>query len=237
MSNRQFWSHVDQNYSQTMLGHSPTTIYPDIFFIAPPKHVVTFFRPPGRYFSTSTCISLRTVTKLWRHVKPSILESRWPKLFTNNARSLPYHDISRHFLYCPPKTCSHIFSTPWQIFQYEYMYKPMHCDQTLTSCQIVGFGVKLPKLFTNNARSLPYNGISTHFFYCPSKTCSHIFSTPWQIFQYEYMYKPMHCDQTLTSCQIVDFGVTLTKTIHKQCSVTPLQRHIHTFLLLPPQNM
>ena len=143
----------------------------DIFFIAPSKHVVTFFRPPGRYFSTSTCISLRTVIKLWRHVKPSILESSWPKLFTNNARSLPYHDISRHFFYCPPKTCSHIFSTPWQIFQYEYMYKPMHCDQTLTSCQTVNFGVKL------------------------------------------------------------------TKTIHKQCSVTPLPRHIHTFFLLPPQNM
>ena len=171
MSNRQFWSHVDQNYSQTMLGHSPTTIYPDIFFIAPPKHVVTFFRPPGRYFSTSTCISLCIVTKLWRHVKSSILESRWPKLFTNNARSLPY------------------------------------------------------------------NGISTHFYYCPPKTCSHIFSTPWQIFQYEYMNKPMYCDQTLTSCQTVDFGVTLTKTTRKQCSVTPLPRHIHTFFLLPPQNM
>ena len=171
MSNRRFWSHVDQNYSQTMLGHSPTTTYPHIFFIAPPKHVVTFFRPPGRYFSTSTCISLRTVIKLWRHVKPSILESRWPKLFTNNARSLPYHDISRHFFYCPPKTCSHIFSTPWQIFQYEYMYKPTHCDQTLRSCQTV------------------------------------------------------------------NFGVTLTKTIYKQCSVTPLPRYIPTFSLLPPQNM
>ena len=59
-----------------MLGHSPTTTYPHFYFIPPPKHVVTFFRPPGRYFIVSTCIKIvfkfltsrwRTASSLWRH--------------------------------------------------------------------------------------------------------------------------------------------------------------------------
>ena len=75
MSNGHCMSQVNQNYSQPMLSHSPTTTYPQFFFSDPPKHVVTFFQAPGRYFPISTCISLCIVTKLWRHVKRPLRDS------------------------------------------------------------------------------------------------------------------------------------------------------------------
>ena len=75
MSNGHCVSQVNQNYSQPMLSHSPTTTYQHFYFSDPPKHVVTFFQAPGRYFLISTCISLRIVTKLWRHVKRPLRDS------------------------------------------------------------------------------------------------------------------------------------------------------------------
>ena len=48
------------------------------------------------------------------------------------------------------------------------------------------------------------------------------------------MYKPPHCDQTLTSCQTAIAWVKLTKTTQNQCSVTPLRRHTHIFYFSDP---